>query len=638
VTRDNAFPITMNLSPLKARGKLSFEGRFTIHRKRACSVRNPQESTIDNRGIAALIPAAGFSSRMGALKPLLPIGKLTAIEAAVIGFHKAGISDVRVVIGSRAEQIVPILDRLAVRKIFNPEYAKGMFSSVRVAISSLEPEIEAFFLLPSDVPLLKPATIQALVRAYRNGNAMVVYPRFEGERGHPPLISMACVTDLPEECEGGLRTLLSRYEPQALDIDLIDESILMNCNTPEDYRSLQIYAARAGAPTERECRALWARYCVSEKVIAHSREVARIAAMLAVRLNLAGFNMDTDLVVSAAYLHDLARQSPDHARAGAALLDDLGFGRTGRIVASHTDIQPGDRLDEADLVYLADKCVAGDSPVTLDERFERSLTKYRGKPEILEAVARRSENARAIRDRVEKALRIDLDDIIRTCEAGLRKDLAVLERNIYLVRHGAVEKLGDEKRYIGLLDVALSPEGVRQAELLSEKLKNVPLTAIYCSDLQRSVKTAGIIAWSHGLEPCARQDFREISLGCWEGLLHVDVMRRYPAEYEERGRDIVHFRPPGGESFLDCANRTIPALNEVLRSTCGDILIVGHAGVNRILLCQAMGKSMDSLFDIAQDYGCLNRIRYVNSTFELETLNEAGLGNLDRQHDQPLRP
>lgn len=585
-------------------------------------MRNPQVSTIDDRGIAALIPAAGFSSRMGALKPLLPIGRSTAIEEAVIRFHEAGIRDVRVVMGSRSEKIAPILDRLAVRKIFNPEYAKGMFSSIRAGISSLGPEIEAFFLLPSDVSLVKPATIEALVRAYRKGNAMVVYPRFEGYRGHPPLISMACVADLPEDCEGGLRTLLSRYDGQALDIDLIDESILMNCNTPEDYLCLQIYAARAGAPTERECRALWTRYRVSQEVIAHSREVARVAGMLAVRLNLAGFNMDTDLVVSAAYLHDLARHEPDHARAGAAILDDLGFGRTARIVASHTDIQPGDRLDEADLVYLADKCVTGDSPVTLDERFERSLTKYGGKPDILEAVTRRLENARAIRDRVEKALRSGLDDIVRKCETGLRKDFAVGERNIYLVRHGAVEKPGGGKRYIGRLDFALSTQGVRQAELLSEKLKNVPLTAIYCSDLQRSVDTAGIIAWSHGLEPCARQDFREIFLGGWEGLLHEEVMRRYPAEYEERGRDFVHFRPPGGESFLDCANRTIPALYEVLRSTCGDILIVGHAGVNRVLLCHAMGKSMDSLFDIAQDYGCLNRIRYVNQAFELETLNE----------------
>jgi probable phosphoglycerate mutase len=52
------------------------------------------------------------------------------------------------------------------------------------------------------------------------------------------------------------------------------------------------------------------------------------------------------------------------------------------------------------------------------------------------------------------------------------------------------------------------------------------------------------------------------------------------------------------------------------------MIIVGHAGVNRILLCQALGKSMNELFHIEQDYGCLNLIRYADFAFELEILNE----------------
>ena len=82
------------------------------------------------------------------------------------------------------------------------------------------------------------------------------------------------------------------------------------------------------------------------------------------------------------------------------------------------------------------------------------------------------------------------------------------------------------------------------------------------------------------------------------------------------------FVRPAGESFQDCAFRVIPALFAALLSTRGDILIAGHAGVNRILICQAMGKSMDAIFDITQDYGCLNLIRYSDFRFELEILNE----------------
>ena len=55
----------------------------------------------DSRKITALVQAAGFSSRMGDFKPLLPLGRSTLVEEAVERFRRAGIDDVRVVIGHR---------------------------------------------------------------------------------------------------------------------------------------------------------------------------------------------------------------------------------------------------------------------------------------------------------------------------------------------------------------------------------------------------------------------------------------------------------------------------------------------------------------------------------------------------------
>ena len=196
------------------------------------------------------------------------------------------------------------------------------------------------------------------------------------------------------------------------------------------------------------------------------------------------------------------------------------------------------------------------------------------------------------------------------------------QRNIYLARHCSVWHQGDVKRFIGHTDLPLSTLGLQQAEMLAEKLQHIPFTAIYCSDLRRSVETARIIGKFHGIEPVAISSFREIGLGEWEGLPVDEVRQRYPDEYEQRGRDFANFRAPGGESFLDCASRVMPALYEALRSTHGDILIVGHAGMNRILICRILGKSLNELFDIPQDYGCLNLIRYCDSLFELDVLNE----------------
>jgi probable phosphoglycerate mutase len=174
---------------------------------------------------------------------------------------------------------------------------------------------------------------------------------------------------------------------------------------------------------------------------------------------------------------------------------------------------------------------------------------------------------------------------------------------------------------IGQLDLPLTAWGRMQADQLMEALRDAPLTAILCSDLVRSVGTAEIIAAPHGLDCISRGDLREISLGEWEGRSFEGIRRDQPGEFSERGRDMLHYRTPGGESFLECAFRVIGAFYDILHSTRGDILIVGHAGVNRIILSQALGRSLDELFDIRQDHGCLNMIGFRNQVFEVKLLN-----------------
>ena len=217
--------------------------------------------------------------------------------------------------------------------------------------------------------------------------------------------------------------------------------------------------------------------------------------------------------------------------------------------------------------------------------------------------------------------RIPLEEAMREYGRGAEM-ISSGRRDIYLARHGAIEPHPGGRRYIGQLDLPLSGEGIRQAEALRERLRDAPLSAIYCSDLRRSVKTAEIIADPHGITPRPRRDLREVSLGEWEGRLFDEVRRQAPGAYHERGRDIVHFRPPGGESFSDCAARVLPALYDILRATTGTILITGHACVNRVLLSRAMGRSLDELFDIEQDYGCLNLIQVSECSLNLLLLNE----------------
>jgi CTP:molybdopterin cytidylyltransferase MocA len=190
--------------------------------------------------IGALVLAAGYSSRMGTFKPLLPVGPVTAIERAVSCFLKAGITDVTVVVGYRADEIVPVLESSGVKWVFNHDFSSGMLSSVLRGIGSLAPHVRAFFMLPCDIPLVEPETIKSLIASYLCGSAPpVIYPVHRGRRGHPPLISRDCVSDLTPAQEGGMRSFLHRFKDEAVDVEVADEGILIDFDTPEDYRGMQ---------------------------------------------------------------------------------------------------------------------------------------------------------------------------------------------------------------------------------------------------------------------------------------------------------------------------------------------------------------------------------------------------------------
>ncbi|MGO9312001.1 MAG: DVU_1551 family NTP transferase [Syntrophobacteraceae bacterium] len=573
--------------------------------------------------IVALVLAAGYSSRMGCFKPLAPLGTSTLIEVAVTRFLGAGIEDVRVVVGHRADELTPVLDHLGIKWIFNTQYDRGMFSSVLAGLKSFEPDVDAFFLLPCDIPLVNSQTIRALLSVYNLDGPKIIYPRFKGERGHPPLIPAAYLKeDLSPDYPGGLPAFLGTYEPNAVDVDVADENILLDCDTPSDYRILVESRSRESIPTEAECEAVCSRFKVSEQVIAHSMVVAELARTLAALLNSTGLALDLPLIIAAGRLHDIARGQPDHAAVGSKLIAEMGYPRVGAVVAKHMDIQSrGPSVDEADLVYFADKCVEEDRIVSLDERFERSMSRYADRPDILKKIVRRFDEARNIGKRIEALLGCPVDNMVRRYERCIRAGSMGSRRAIYLVRHGAIQSPVDPKRFIGQLDLPLTEEGFLQAERLAEGLRDTSLSAVFCSDLKRSVQTAQIIAKPHHISCIPKRELREISLGRWEGLTFDEVRRRHPEEFHARGLDIVHFRPGEGESFLDCTFRVIPAFYETLTSTRGNILIVGHAGVNRIILSQALGRSLADLFEIDQEYGCLNVLAHRHSTLEVKLLN-----------------
>jgi alpha-ribazole phosphatase len=181
---------------------------------------------------------------------------------------------------------------------------------------------------------------------------------------------------------------------------------------------------------------------------------------------------------------------------------------------------------------------------------------------------------------------------------------------IHLIRHGQVAG-HDQPRYNGQTDVALTDVGVEQYHLLKERLSDTKISACYTSDLSRCVTGAGIICSQYGIVPVQRQELRELNIGVWEGLTWQEIQTAWPEEWHARLKDLVNHRVPCGENLLDVQARVMPVIREVLERHAGqEILVVGHGGVNRIILLNAIGAPLAMMFNIEQSYGCYNIIDY----------------------------
>jgi probable phosphoglycerate mutase len=191
---------------------------------------------------------------------------------------------------------------------------------------------------------------------------------------------------------------------------------------------------------------------------------------------------------------------------------------------------------------------------------------------------------------------------------------------IYLLRHGEIEQ-SEEKRFVGQADLPLNENGLHQACLWQQKLKTGLFEKIYSSDLRRASQTALIIAGHHKGKVHVLPALREINLGKWEGLSVADAQALFPEEWQRREKDLVTFRPPGGESFRDLALRIGPVFDQIVQGLEGDILIVAHAGVNRVIICQVLGMDLANLFRLGQDYGSLNLLEYNKDEWRVVAMN-----------------
>lgn len=372
--------------------------------------------------LSAVILAAGLSSRMGELKALLPLGRHSVLEQCLALFQGCGISDLVVVTGHRADAVGAVAERAGARVAHNPDFADGMFGSIRVGAAHLAGRCEGFFLLPVDIPLVRRGTITLLAKSFTQRPARILHPVFDGRCGHPPLLAADLIDLIGAQAdpEGGLRTLLTTVEAEQPELvrrlQVADANIHIDLDTPEDYHAAGQAFARRDIPSMAECRALLDHiHPMPDKGLAHGCLVAEVAVALcmAVKSN-SGRTLDPELCRVSGWLHDIAKGHPNHEAEGARWLSELGFDRVAEIVAAHRDLDwtPSMAISEREIVHLADKLVRGSRRVCLDARFEEKLSSFAHDPQAVQAIRGRLAMARQLARAIENEAGRPLDGIV----------------------------------------------------------------------------------------------------------------------------------------------------------------------------------------------------------------------------------
>ncbi len=213
---------------------------------------------------AAILLAAGESSRMGRPKALLPWGDGTLIEYQIAELCAAGVDDIVVVLGHAAEEIRPRVPASA-RVVVNEAYREGRASSLRAGAAALLDSADPIVILGVDQP--RPRRVhERLLSAHRGGRALITLPASDGKRGHPAVLSGTLLPELRSASEEaqGLRGIIAahegevreapfillQHESMAGEPDLLALIALLDINTPEDYENALAIFGMGGSPAE----------------------------------------------------------------------------------------------------------------------------------------------------------------------------------------------------------------------------------------------------------------------------------------------------------------------------------------------------------------------------------------------------
>jgi molybdenum cofactor cytidylyltransferase len=194
------------------------------------------------RRVAAIVLAAGRSTRMGAINKLIAeIGGKPLVRIAVEHALSSRAGPVVVVTGHQRERVEAALAGLPIEFVHNPNFADGLGSSLRAGIGALPAQADAVIVCLGDMPQVEGAMIDRLVDALDpDKGALIAVPTIDGRRGNPVVWSRRFFPDLMTvEGDIGARHLIGRYSEAVVEVPLTGTAALTDIDTPEALQAVK---------------------------------------------------------------------------------------------------------------------------------------------------------------------------------------------------------------------------------------------------------------------------------------------------------------------------------------------------------------------------------------------------------------
>lgn len=189
---------------------------------------------------------------------------------------------------------------------------------------------------------------------------------------------------------------------------------------------------------------------------------------------------------------------------------------------------------------------------------------------------------------------------------------------VYLLRHGETAWNADNNRYCGRTDIPLTPKGIRQAEEVRRQLEGIEMAGVYSSPLQRAFVTACIAS---GREAVKDDRLIEADFGNWEAKTKEEFIKENEALWLNWMEDPAVHRAGGtGETGSEIVTRVDDFFRSLqLGNPDGNIMVVGHNGINRLYMAHKLGMPLKHYRQLVQQ----------NSSITCFTLDKDGVLTLE---------